>query len=636
MAKTKILDTINGPQDLHGLSYVQLEELARELRGVIMEVVSKNGGHLASNLGVVELTLALHRAFHSPHDKIIWDVGHQCYVHKLITGRKNRFHTLRKLGGMSGFPRREESPHDIVETGHASTSISVALGLLSGQKLTGTDGKVVAVIGDGALTGGVALEALNQAAGCNNDLIIVLNDNKKSIGDNVGAISYYLTSLAATRLYQSFKKRFDRAVERIPLFGPQLLQGIDRIKKGLKALFFRETLFSDLGFEYFGPIDGHNLPMMVRILKDVKKLDKPTVVHICTVKGKGYIPAEGDPTLYHGVSPFSIVDGKLETKESPTFTEAFSGLITDLAEEDERVVAITAAMANGTGLRLFQSRFPDRFFDVGIAEQHAVTFASGLARAGLKPVVAIYSTFLQRAVDQVIHDVAIPRLPVVFAVDRAGLVGPDGETHQGAFDIALFRGIPGLSILAPSTQREMELMLRYALAKEAPVMIRYPKAPCCASQSAGTQPLLEGRGVMVRQNRGEVLIVSFGALLSEALQAAELLRGVKIRSDVYNLRFVQPLDMDHLISLFYRYRLICVAEEGCRCGGVGEQIAAELKRRGTAIPFLHLGFPRKFLPHGSRRELLSLYSLDGQNIAAAVEQALASEKRLVPSTSLRV
>jgi 1-deoxy-D-xylulose-5-phosphate synthase len=636
MAATKILDTINGPQDLQGLSYSQLEKLARELRGVIMEVVSKNGGHLASNLGVVELTLALHIVFRSPHDKIIWDVGHQCYTHKLITGRRNRFHTLRKLGGMSGFPRREESPHDIVETGHASTSISVALGLLSGQKLTGTEGKVVAVIGDGALTGGVALEALNQAAGCNNDLIIVLNDNKKSISDNVGAISYYLTSLAATGLYQRFKKRFDRAVEQFPLIGPQLLQGIYRLKKGLKALFFRETLFSDLGFEYFGPIDGHNLPMMVRILKDVKKLDKPTVVHVCTVKGKGYMPAEGDPTLYHGVSPFSIVDGKLETKESPTFTETFSGLIADLAQEDERIVTITAAMANGTGLRLFQSRFPDRFFDVGIAEQHAVTFAAGLARAGLKPVVAIYSTFLQRAVDQVIHDVAIPRLPVLFAVDRAGLVGPDGETHQGAFDIALFRGIPGLSILAPSTPREMESMLRYALAKAAPVMIRYPKAPCCAPESAGSQPLLEGRGVMVRQNRGEVLIASFGALLTEALQAAELLGGVKIRSDVYNLRFVQPLDMDHLISLFYRYRLICIAEEGCRCGGVGEQIAAELKRRAAALPFLHLGFPRKFLPHGSRRELLGLYGLDGQNIAAAVEQALSSEKRLVPSSSLRV
>jgi 1-deoxy-D-xylulose-5-phosphate synthase len=637
MTATKILDTISGPQDLLGLSFSQLEELARELRGMITEVVSRNGGHLASNLGVVELTLALHRVFRSPHDKIIWDVGHQCYTHKLITGRKNRFPTLRTLGGMSGFPRPEESSHDIVETGHASTSISVALGLLSGQKLTGVDGKVVAVIGDGALTGGVALEALNQAAGCNNDLIIVLNDNKKSISDNVGAISYYLTSLAATRLYQSFKKRFDRAVEQIPLFGRQLLQGIYRLKKGLKALFFRETLFSDLGFEYFGPIDGHNLPMMIRILKDVKKLDKPTVVHICTIKGKGYIPAEGDPTLYHGVSPFSIVDGKLETKESPTFTEAFSGLIADLAQEDERVVAITAAMADGTGLRLFQSRFPDRFFDVGIAEQHAVTFASGLARAGLKPVVAIYSTFLQRAVDQVIHDVAIPRLPVVFAVDRAGLVGPDGETHQGAFDIAIFRGIPGLFILAPSTPKEMELMLRYALAREAPVMIRYPKAPCCASEAAGApQPLMEGRGVMLRQNRGEVLIVTFGALLSEALQAAEFLGGLKIRTDVYNLRFVQPLDMDHLVSLFYRYRLICVAEEGCRCGGVGEQIAAELKRRAAALPFLHLGFPRKFLPHGSRRELLSFYGLDGRNIAASVEQALASQKRLVPSTSIRV
>jgi 1-deoxy-D-xylulose-5-phosphate synthase len=636
MAATKILDTINGPQDLQELSFPQLEDLARELRGIIMEVVSKNGGHLASNLGVVELTLALHRVFRSPHDKIIWDVGHQCYTHKLITGRKNRFHTLRTLGGMSGFPRREESPHDIVETGHASTSISVALGLLSGQKLTGVDGKVVAVIGDGALTGGVALEALNQAAGCNNDLIIVLNDNKKSISDNVGAISYYLTSLAATRLYQSFRKRFDRAVEQIPLFGRELMQAIHRLKKGLKALFFRETLFSDLGFEYFGPIDGHNLPMMVRILNDVKKLDKPTVVHICTIKGKGYMPAEGDPTLYHGVSPFSIVDGKLETKDSPTFTEAFSGLIADLAQEDERVVAITAAMANGTGLRLFQTRFPDRFFDVGIAEQHAVTFSSGLARAGMKPVVAIYSTFLQRAVDQVIHDVAIPGLPVVFAVDRAGLVGPDGETHQGAFDIALFRGIPGLFILAPSTFNEMELMLRYAMAKASPVMIRYPKAPCCPSGSAGTQPLLEGRGVLLRRDRGEVLIVTFGALLAEAMQAAELLKSLKIRADVYNLRFLQPLDTDHLVSLFYRYRLICIAEEGCRCGGVGEQIAAELKRRGTALPFLHLGFPRKFLPHGSRRALLALYGLDGRNIAAAVEQALASTNRLIPSTPLRV
>ncbi|MCK5007576.1 MAG: 1-deoxy-D-xylulose-5-phosphate synthase, partial [Spirochaetales bacterium] len=349
MSSVQILDTINCPQDLHNLSHVELEDLAEEIRQLIMEVVSKNGGHLASNLGIVELTLALHKVFRSPHDKIIWDVGHQCYTHKLITGRKNRFHTLRTLDGMSGFPKPEESPHDIVETGHASTSISVALGILAGQKLTGAGGKVLAVIGDGALTGGVALEALNQAAGFGNDLIIILNDNKKSISDNVGAISYYLSRLTVTRLYQSFRKKFDRAVEQIPWVGRDLMQAIYRLKKGLKALFFRETLFSDLGLEYFGPIDGHNLRQLVRILNDVKKLEKPSVVHVCTVKGKGYVPAEGDPTLYHGVSPFSIVDGKLETKDAPTFTEAFSGSIADLAQEDERIVAITAAMADGTG-----------------------------------------------------------------------------------------------------------------------------------------------------------------------------------------------------------------------------------------------------------------------------------------------
>lgn len=634
MSSVQILDTINCPQDLHNLSHAELEDLAEEIRQLIMEVVSKNGGHLASNLGIVELTLALHKVFRSPHDKIIWDVGHQCYTHKLITGRKNRFHTLRTLDGMSGFPKPEESPHDIVETGHASTSISVALGILAGQKLTGAGGKVLAVIGDGALTGGVALEALNQAAGFGNDLIIILNDNKKSISDNVGAISYYLSRLTVTRLYQSFRKKFDRAVEQIPWVGRDLMQAIYRLKKGLKALFFRETLFSDLGLEYFGPIDGHNLRQLVRILKDVKKLEKPSVVHVCTVKGKGYVPAEGDPTLYHGVSPFSIVDGKLETKDAPTFTEAFSGSIADLAQEDERIVAVTAAMADGTGLRLFQARFPDRFFDVGIAEQHAVTFASGIARAGLKPVVAVYSTFLQRAVDQVIHDVALPNLPVVFAIDRAGLVGSDGETHQGTFDIALFRSIPGLTVLAPSTQREMELMLRYALAKGGPVMIRYPKAPCCPPQSGCEQPLLEGRGAMVKQQKGEVLVVSFGALIQEALEAAELLGRLKIRADVYNLRFIQPLDLDYLVSLFYRYRMVCLVEEGCRCGGIGEQIAADLKRRGIVVPFLHLGFPRKFIQQGSRRELLEIYGLDGRTIAVAVEQALTSADRLIPSAPL--
>jgi 1-deoxy-D-xylulose-5-phosphate synthase len=633
---TKILDRVLGPQDLQVLSIPQLLDLAREIRQLIMEVVGRNGGHLASNLGVVELTLALHRVFLSPRDKIIWDVGHQCYTHKLITGRRDRFHTLRTLGGLSGFPKPEESPHDIVETGHSSTSLSAALGLLSGQRLTRVGGKVVAVIGDGALTGGMALEALNQAAARANDLIIVLNDNKKSISDNVGAISYYLSRLTVTRLYQSFRKRFDSTVERIPWFGRDLMQAVQRLKKGLKALFLRETLFSDLGFEYFGPIDGHNLPALIRILKDVKKLDKPSVVHVCTIKGRGYIPAEGDPTLYHGVAPFSMVDGKVETKEAPTFTEAFSGLIVELAREDQRIAAVTAAMADGTGLRLFQSHFPERFFDVGIAEQHAVTFSAGLARAGLKPVVAVYSTFVQRAVDQVIHDVALPGLPVVLAIDRAGLVGPDGETHQGAFDIPLFRSVPGLTILAPSTHKEMELMLRYALAKGAPVVIRYAKAPCCPPRPGADEPLLEGRGVLLRRNRGEVLIASFGALLEEALEAAELLEGLNIRTDVYNLRFIQPLDWDHLLALFGGYRMVCLAEEGSRCGGVGERIAAEMKGRGAAVPFLHLGFPDRFVSQGSRRELLALCGLNGRNMAAAVEQLLVSTGRLLPPVHLHI
>jgi 1-deoxy-D-xylulose-5-phosphate synthase len=635
MKATPLLDTIRTPHDLHRLGFEQLERLAQEIRGLITDVVGRNGGHLASNLGAVELTLALHRAFHSPMDKIIWDTGHQCYTHKLITGRKTRFHTLRQLGGMSGFPKRSESCHDIVDTGHASTSISAALGILTGQRLTGVGGKVVAVIGDGALGGGLALEALNQAAHTVKDLIIVLNDNKKSIGDNVGALSYYLSRLTASRLYQTFRRRFDRGVAQLPLIGPELTHYIQRLKKGLKALFLRETLFSDLGFEYVGPFDGHNLRLLVRILSAVRKLDKPVVVHVCTVKGKGYSPAEGDPTFYHGVAPFSIVDGKVETKETPTYTEAFSGVIAALGEEDERIVAITAAMANGTGLRLFQSRFPRRFFDVGIAEQHAVAFASGLARSGLKPVVAVYSTFLQRAVDQVIHDVALPGLPVVFAVDRAGLVGADGETHQGTFDIALFRAVPGLSILAPAGKEEMEAMFRYALGRGGPVLIRYARAPCLTPMPCAVQPLLEGRGLMLLQNKGQVLLVSFGALLQEALAAAEQLAALHIRADVYNLRFIQPLDLEHLVSLFYRYQLVCLCEEGCLQGGVGERLAAALKERRAAVPFLHLGLPNRFVPHGTRRQLLEMYGLDGRSLAVNVEQALSSANRLIPSTSYR-
>ena len=546
----------------------------------------------------------------------------------MITGRRDRFHTLRCLEGLSGFPKRSESEHDIVETGHASTSLSSSLGIIQGQRLLGVQGKVVAVIGDGSLTGGLALEALNQAGRLGSGLVVVLNDNEMSIGRNIGAISSYLTRLTATSLYQNFRRRFDSTVGRIPLVGRGINQLIYRLKKGAKALVFRETFFTEFGFDYVGPIDGHNLKLLEHTFRNVKEMEKPVVVHVATVKGKGYIPAEGDPTLYHGVSPFSIIDGKIESKGSLTFTEAFSGIIVRLADEDERIVAITAAMADGTGLRLFQALYPHRFFDVGIAEQHAVTFASGLAISGLRPVVAIYSTFMQRAVDQVIHDVALPGLPVIFAVDRAGLVGPDGETHQGVFDIPLYRSVPGLTIMAPADQNEMERMFRYALELGKPTMIRYGKCGCASVNSGLDKPIQVGRGVFVGQKQGEVLLINLGSLLPELVQAADILKEIQIKAAVYNLRFVRPLDIEYLLELLSRYEMSCLCEEGLASGGVGEQIASLLHEREVDHRFLHIGIPDCFVPQGTRSKALVRYGLDARNLAAFVEQALVSPSPL--------
>jgi len=625
MKATPHLDRVHGPEDLKTLSYKNLALLAREIRELIIQVVSENGGHLASNLGVVELTLALHRVFDSPRDKIIWDVGHQCYTHKLVTGRRERFTSLRKLGGLSGFPKRAESEHDIVDTGHASTSISAALGLLQAQRILGAEGKVIAVIGDGALTGGLALEALNQAAQLGRNLIIVLNDNKMSIEKNIGAISSYLSRLATTRLYQDLRRYVNKGLRQVPLVGDELLGALQRLEKGFKALLLRENLFSDLGFEYVGPIDGHNLRLLEQVFHRVRQLDKPTVVHVQTLKGKGYPQAEGNPTLYHGVAPFCIEDGKIEKRGPLTFTGAFSRIITRLAAENPRLVAVTAAMTEGTGLGLFQSLYPERLFDVGIAEAHAVTFASGMAAGGLKPVVAVYSTFMQRAADQVFHDVALPGLPVIFAVDRAGLVGADGETHHGVFDIPLFRSVPGLTLLSPASAVEMEIMFRYALTLCGPVMIRYPKGPCLLSLKELSQPISTGRGIFVRQRRGEVLILGLGGLLGEALKAAELLQSLRIRADVYNLRFIQPLDGPHLMEVISPYSLVCLLEEGASCGGMGEAVASLMVEQGIRSRYLHWGVPERFIPQGSREELLDFTGLDAPHIAAAIE--LAAEKK---------
>ena len=608
-----LLSSIHEPHDLRGCTMSQLDGLAKEVRELIIEVVSRNGGHLASNLGAVELTIALHRVFDSPIDKIIWDVGHQCYTHKILTGRRELFPTLRKMDGLSGFPKTDESPHDIVETGHASTSISAALGVLVAKRMKGSPGKVVAIIGDGALTGGVALEGLNQAGHLKKDLIIIINDNAMSIGRNVGALSAYLSRLTTTSVYRGARRIVISAIRRIPVLGNEMVGLIRRLEKSAQTLLMPDTLFFDFGFSYVGPVDGHNIPLLLRILRNVKKLDQPCVVHVQTKKGKGYPPAEANPTEFHGVSPFNLVDGKLEPKEMLTYTEAFSSTVTNLAGEDSEIVAISAAMTDGTGLRAFQNRFPARFFDVGISEQHAVTFAAGLARGGMKPLVAIYSTFLQRAVDQVIHDVALPDLPVVIAVDRAGLVGGDGETHQGFFDIPLFRSVPNLTFIAPTGQGEMQSMLHYAFQQAGPVMIRYPKSTCLSEDI--NPPIETGRGVFAKREGCGILLMALGSMLSAALEASALLEKRGVLTDVYNIRFVKPLDEEHIVDIASAYDEVFVVEEGFVRGGLGEYLHSLL---GT-LPVRCLGVPDRFVAQGTRQELLSSCGLDAAGIAASVE-----------------
>jgi 1-deoxy-D-xylulose-5-phosphate synthase len=638
-----VLSRINSPEDLKKLDSSELQVLAEEVRRTIISTVSQTGGHLASNLGVVELTIALHRVFESPRDKLIWDVGHQCYTHKLLTGRRQAFHTLRQAGGLSGFPKRAESRHDILDTGHSSTAISAGLGLLLGEQAVSRpggnpagrrEGRVIVVIGDGALTAGLALEGLNQAGQLGKNLIIILNDNKMSIGANVGALSAYLSRLTTSRTYQSVRSLLDLIVRRFPRLGRLLREGVHRLSRGFKAVFFNETLFSDLGFHYVGPIDGHNLGTLIEMLERVRSLERPVVVHVQTRKGKGFPPAEQNPTLYHGVSSFSLVDGKLEEKHSLTYTEAFSSLAVELAEEDERITAITAAMATGTGLRLFGNLYPERFFDVGITEQHAVTFAAGLALAGRRPLVALYSSFLQRAVDQVIHDVALPGLPVVLALDRAGLVGGDGETHHGVFDLALLRAVPGLTILSPAGRSEMALMLRYAFAQSSPVVIRYPRAVCAAGPEALTAPLQPGRGVLLRAGestsggRSELLIISLGGILPQVLSARELLAERGVEADVYNLRFARPLDENHLCDIASGYTHVLTVEEGATAGGVGEAVAGLFLRRGLAVRIRCAGVPDRFITHGRREELLAACGLSAEALAENAADFCASSPRL--------
>ena len=629
-----LLSKISSPEDLKKLSQKDLTKLAAEIRSTIISVVGKNGGHLASNLGVVELTIALHRVFSSPDDAIIWDVSHQCYTHKLLTGRYNKFSTLRQKDGISGFTNNNESVHDFFINGHSSTSISSALGLLTARELNGNKGKVIAVIGDGALTGGMAYEALSHAGQVSKNLIVILNDNQMSIGHNTGSVSRYLSRLTMSANYQSFRYKVDRFIDKLPYFGPAIEKFVFRVKRALKGLLFTDNLFVDLGFEYVGPLDGHNEASLEDVLRRVQKLNKSVVVHVVTKKGKGYSPAENHPEIFHGIGPFQISDGTVEKFDTLSFTEAFSNIICDSGSKNKDIVAITAAMAKGTGLSRFSHMFPSRFFDVGIAEEHGITFAGGLAKGGKIPVVCIYSTFMQRGVDQMIHDIALQKSHVIFMIDRAGAVPSDGPTHQGVFDIALFRPIPGIEILTATSAADLKLCFQWAVDKGTSVVIRYPKLSCPTEIPQFSIPVEFGRGIFVPCSefiidnitedelasvKNRILVVCTGGIYSEVQKA---IRSVVIEgfyADLYILRFVKPFDETYFLKLAKAYYGVVFIEDGVVIGGIGEYLSSLLGKHNFTNTKV-MGFGDRFYSHGSRSDVLEMAGLSSKYIERTVKE----------------
>ena len=619
MSAYPLLETIDDPASVRGLERKQLAQLAQELRAFILDSVSATGGHLAANLGTVELTIALHYVFHTPDDRLIWDVGHQTYGHKILTGRREGMRTLRQKGGISGFPRREESIYDTFGTAHSSTSISAAIGMAVAARSLGLDHRVVAVIGDGALTGGMAFEALNNAKQSGANVIVVLNDNDMSISENVGALNNYLAKLMSGRFYAATKK----TAEKVLSVAPPMKELAKRFEEHAKGMLTPSTLFEEFGFNYTGPIDGHNLEVLVDTLQNVKRLPGPQFLHVVTRKGHGYKLAEDDPIAYHGPGKFDPGVGLVKPKAivgarpRPTFTQIFGDWLCDMARLDKRLIGITPAMREGSGLVRFSQDFPERYFDVGIAEQHAVTFAAGMAVEGLKPVVAIYSTFLQRAYDQLIHDVALQNLPVMFALDRAGLVGADGPTHHGAFDLSYLRCIPNLTVMAPADENECRQLLYTAFTIDGPSAVRYPRGtgPGVEVQSA-MHALPIGRGEVRREGK-RVAILSFGTMLKPALEAAN-----ELNATVANMRFVKPLDRDLVFRLASSHELIVSVEENVVAGGAGAAVAEALDAEGWPGPVLMLGLPDRFVEHGDPALLLSDCGLDAAGIVRAVRERL--------------
>lgn len=609
-----ILELINGPEDIKKLTGKELDILRQEIRDFLIGKISRTGGHLASNLGVVELTMAIYLVFDLPKDKIIWDVGHQSYTHKILSGRKGEFDDLRQYGGMSGFPKRKESPCDAFDTGHSSTSISAGLGLAQARDVSGQDHFVVSVIGDGALTGGMAYEALNNAARMKKNFIIILNDNNMSISENVGGMSRYLNGIRTGDGYLDLKKYVTNVLSRIPVIGDELIDKISRTKNGIKQLLIPGMLFENMGITYLGPVDGHDVKALARALKEAKKLDHAVLVHVITKKGKGYEPAEKNPARFHGVDPFDVLTGESKKeKKNPSYTDVFSKTICQLAEKDPKITAVTAAMPDGTGLKRFSRLYPDRFFDVGIAEEHAVTSAAGMAAGGLKPVVAVYSSFLQRGFDQILHDVCIQNLPVVFAVDRAGLVGSDGETHQGIFDLSFLSAIPNMSIFAPKNLWELKAGLEFAVSFGGPFAIRYPRGEAYRGLKEFNAPVEYGRGEMLYEEK-DIALLAVGSMVSTGEHVREKLKSESWSCTLANGRFVKPFDEELVDRLAKNHWLIVTMEENVLQGGYGLMVTRYIHEHYPHVKVMNIAIPDGYVEHGNVSLLRKGLGIDSDSV----------------------
>ena len=609
-----VLEKINCANDIKKLDKDELPALAEEIREFLIHKISVSGGHLASNLGVVELTMALHLAFDLPGDKIIWDVGHQSYTHKLLTGRKEGFDQLRKYGGMSGFPKTKESPCDVFNTGHSSTSISAGLGYARARDIQGKDYSVISVIGDGSLTGGMAYEALNNASQLKSNFIIVLNDNNMSISENVGGMSTYLGELRTNDVYTGLKTGVTNALTKVPVYGERIVKRIRKTKSGIKQLFIPGMLFEEIGITYLGPVDGHNVAQMVKTFREASKLNEAVIVHVITKKGKGYTPAERHPARFHGAEPFEIETGiPKNTKKKPSYTDIFSTVMRKMGDREPDVVAVTAAMPDGTGLKRFRNMFPERFFDVGIAEEHAVTFAAGLAAAGLIPVVAVYSSFLQRAYDQVLHDVCIQNLHVIFAVDRAGLVGSDGETHQGIFDLSYLSSIPNMCIMAPKNKWELSDMMKFAVKYSGPVALRYPRGEAYDGLKDFRASVTYGRGEVI-YDESEIAILAVGSMVKTGEEVRHNLKEMGYACSLINARFVKPVDEELILEAEKEHSLIVTLEENVKSGGFGEKVLDYLNQVGSHTKVLNIALPDDYVEHGNVDVLKQEVGIDADSI----------------------